>query len=38
MSNEKKPKKKSAAPSKEHQQPWQEKYASPEEIQPKSGP
>ena len=33
MSNEKKPKKKSAAPSKEHQQPWQEKYASPEEIQ-----
>ena len=33
MSNEKKPKKKSAAPSKEHRQPWQEKYASPEEIQ-----
>ena len=33
MSEEKKPKKKSSASPKEHKQPWQEKYASPEEIE-----
>ena len=33
MSEEKKPKKKSSASPKEHKEPWQEKYASPEEIE-----
>ena len=33
MSEEKKPKKKSSASPKEHKEPWQAKYATPEEIQ-----
>ena len=33
MSEEKKPKKKSSASPKEHKEPWQEKYATPVEIQ-----
>jgi len=33
MSEEKKPKKKLSASPKEHKEPWQAKYATPEEIQ-----